>query len=83
MNEDRHFHSQCSHGDFLYVFFGQKVKKTGNVDTNSIKYVNATKVTNGKLFQSWSLIKLPEYILPQSSTIAAQINDTEIAILGD
>ena len=77
MNEEREHHSQCSIGDNLFVFFGFN----GSGSLNSIEKINARAVINGSQ-TNWELIEFKSKIQPRSYTLAAKIDDFEIAILG-
>ena len=77
MNETRSYHSQCAVGDFLFVFFG--CYSIGA--TNSIEKINGRSVVD-RIQTNWALIKLQSEIQPRRRTLACQIDDNEIAILG-
>ena len=77
MNEEREYHSQCALGDCLYVFFGCN----DDNDLNTIESLNAKNVING-VPESWLLIQLGSDIQPRRLTLASQIDENEIAILG-
>ena len=49
--------------------------------SNTIENLNAKNVINGGT-TNWSLIELQTNVEPRSSTLVAQIDDNEIAILG-
>ena len=78
MNQSREYHSQCTLGEFLYVFFG---RNQNNPNLNTIEKINADNIING-LHTRWSNITLSSDMKPRAFTLASQIDDTSIAILG-
>ena len=81
MNEARYGHSQCVLGEFVFVFFGRREAMTPSSACNTIEYLNISNVINSRA-ANWSLIELQTDIQARYLTLATQIDDNEIAILG-
>ena len=81
MNEARSAHSQCALGDSLFAFFGCIKRDGREIKVNSIERINATEVID-RISTKWALIELQSQIQPRYDTLACQIDDNEIAILG-